>query len=99
NLGLYKNCSIFFDKYLTRGIKYGNVVNNEDCDLFLKGLGNQELLTRNNAKYSWREKQYYLQEPDTAVLGANHYIATYRREVLIYNSVFPEAKFKKGYEE
>lgn len=99
NLGLYKNCSIFFDKYLNRCIKYAKVVKDEDCDLFLKGLGNSELLTRNNSKYSWKEKQYYLQDPVQALIGANHYVATYRKEVLVYNKTFPTSKFKKGYEE
>lgn len=99
SLALYKNASLFFDKYFTGNIKYGKIVSDEDCQLFLKGLGNPDLLTRNNAQFSWKEKQYYLEDPVPAVIGANHYVATYRREVLVYNSNFPLEKFKKGYEE
>jgi len=99
NLALYYNRSLFYDLFLKGKIKYGKVVSDYDCELFLKGLGNSALLDRNNADYSWKQKQYYLDKPSRAIVGANHFIATYRREVLMWNKVFPQEKFKKGYEE
>lgn len=99
NLALYYNSSLFFDLFLKGKIKYKKLVSDGDCELFLKGLGNPSLLDRHNAKYSWKEKQYYLDNSIKAILGANHFVATYRREVLISNDLFPSEKFKKGFEE
>lgn len=99
SLALYKNCSLFFDLYFSGQIKYDKIVKDEDCDLFLKGLGNPLLLTRKNAPFSWKEKQYFLKRSIKAVVGANHYVATYRREALVNNCQFPHKKFTKGYEE
>lgn len=99
NLSLYYNRSLFYDLFLKGKIKYGKVVSDYDCELFLKGLGNAALLDRNNAEYSWKQKQYYLDKPIRAIVGANHFVATYRREVLLWNKEFPQEKFKKGYEE
>jgi hypothetical protein len=98
NLALYHNSSVFFDKFWS-SIQYGKVVSDEDCDLFLQGLGNVALLRRDRHPYDWKKKQYYIKSKPSALLGANHYVATYRRKVLSYHSDFPEKKFKKGYEE
>ncbi|MDT0648858.1 glycosyltransferase family A protein [Autumnicola edwardsiae] len=98
NLALYHNSSVFYDKFLN-SIQYGKIVPDEDCELFLQGLGNEALLRRNNHPYDWKEKQYYLNGKSPVLLGANHYVATYRKEVLEHQSDFPKNKFKKGYEE
>ena len=99
-LAFNKNNSVFFDKYMFGKIKYSKVVSDLDCDLFLKGLGNQASLDRNNRTFSWREKQYYLKNnDDVAVLGAGHFIATYRNAVFKLSSEFPEMKFLNGYED
>ena len=98
NLALYYNTSVFFDKFWS-DIKYDKIVSNSDCDLFLKGLGNIALLRRNNHRYDWKERQYYMDNNPIALLGANHYVATYRKRILQENKNFPEKKFRKGYEE
>tara|TARA_R100000935_G_scaffold50402_1_gene76267 strand:+ start:13791 stop:14774 length:984 start_codon:yes stop_codon:yes gene_type:complete len=99
HLALYKNSSIFFNQYLKGKIRYGKIIDDEVCDLFLYGMGNADLFNRPKHNFSWKEKHYYLDQPVKAVLGAGHFIATYRREILEFNSQFPEMKFKKGYEE
>ncbi len=99
NLALYKNSSVFYDQYFTRNIIYNKIVRDEDNDLFLKGMGNLALLNRDNRKFSWKQKQYFLNSAGNPLLGAGHFVATYRREILEYNNKFPELKFKNGYEE
>ena len=99
NLALYKNNSIFYDHFLQGRIKYGKIVNDKDCDLFLKGMGNSALLKRNKHKYSWKERQYYIKKKIPAVIGAGHFVATYRKEIFNNINSFPEWKFKNGFEE
>lgn len=99
NLTFYKNSSIFFDKYLRGKINYGKKVSDKDCELFLKGMGNIALHRRNKHKYSWGERQYFIENNVAAVVGANHFVATYRREIFNNSDLFPEEKFKKGLEE
>lgn len=99
-LAFNKNNSVFFDKYIFGKVKYSKVVSDFDCDLFLNGLGNQASLDRNNRKFSWKEKQYHLKKnDDIAVLGAGHFIATYRNSVFKLSSEFPEMKFLNGFED
>ena len=98
NLALYHNATVFYNNYWST-MKYDKVVSDEDCELFIKGLGNTALLRRNRHKYDWKQKQYYLDGSIKALIGANHYVATYRKNILEYNNDFPELKFKKGYEE
>ena len=66
---------------------------------FLKGMGNIALHRRINRPASWRDKQYFIEKEISAILGANHFVATYRKEVFNVNNVFPEDKFRKGDEE
>lgn len=100
NLAFSNNFSVFFNHYLTNKIFYNKVVSDDDCELYLKGLGNSAILNRNNRKYSWKEKQYFLKNNQvTAVLGSGHFIATYRKEIFNYNKSFPELKFFNGYED
>ncbi|MCY2687857.1 glycosyltransferase family 2 protein [Salinimicrobium sp. TH3] len=99
NLCFHKNSSVFFDNYLAGKIKYSKVVSNEDCDKFLKGMGNTSLLDRNNRQYSWREKQYFLKGKKPVLIGAGHFVATYRREIFDLITEFPKMKFINGYEE
>jgi hypothetical protein len=99
-LAFNKNNSVFFDKYILGKIKYSKIVSDFDCDLFLKGLGNPASLDRNNRRFSWREKQYYLKNnDDVAVLGAGHFIATYRKAIFKLSTKFPEMKFLNGFED
>ena len=98
NLALYHNATVFYDKYWSI-MKYEKVVSDKDCELFLNGLGNSALLRRNKHPYDWKQKQYYLNGRIKALVGANHYVATYRKNILEFNTDFPQLKFKKGYEE
>ena len=98
NCALYATNSVFFDNYLIGRIGYDKLVTDDDCELFLKGLGNSSLLLRYNRKYSYKERHYYLKYKTPVLIGANHFVATYRREGLVFNRAFPSEKFKKGYE-
>lgn len=99
SLAFNHNDSLFFDKYLFNEIKYDKVVSDEDCDLFLKGLGNPASLDRNNREYSWKKKQYYVKNNIIAVLGSGHYVATYRKEIFQNKQTFPIMKFLNGFED
>lgn len=99
NLAFNKNNSVFFDNFLLNKIRYEKIVSDKDCELFLKGMGNSALLKRNNRKYSWKEKQYFLKRKVNAILGAGHFVATYRKEVFKANLPFPVWKFKNGFED
>lgn len=99
NLAFNKNYSVFFDNYLLNKIRYDKVVSDEDCNLFLKGMGNTALLRRNNREHSWKERQYFLKKDIAVVVGAGHFVSTYRREIFNSNLPFPDWKFKNGFED
>lgn len=96
--GLKQTASVFWGEWLTGNIKYGPVVAPYDCKLFLKGLNNTSLFNRSSGRHPWNEKQYYLDGNYQAVIGAGHFVATYKRYLLLSNDSFPIEKFKKGYE-
>ncbi|MFD0835494.1 glycosyltransferase family A protein [Mariniflexile aquimaris] len=99
SLALNKNNSVFFDNYFFGRIKYDKIVSDNDNDLYLKGLFNPALFNRRNRTFSWKEKQYYLKNNVTAVLGAGHFCATYRKAIFNFETEFPEMKFINGYED
>lgn len=99
NLCFHKNSSVFFHEYFFGNIGYDKIVSEESCNLYLKGMGNDALLRRNNRKYSWRDKQYFLKGKSPALLGCGHFVATYRKEIFKGIVKFPERKFINGYEE
>lgn len=100
NLAFNHNNSFFFDAMLKASIKKGKVVTDRDCDIYLEGLGNNALLDRNNRKFNWRTHQYYLKKNnESAVIGAGHFVATYRTDLINNYKVFPEFKFFNGYED
>lgn len=100
SLAFSNNFSVFFRNYFLNKIKYDKVVSNEDCELYIKGLGNTSSLDRNNRAYSWKDKQYFLRKNNiSAVLGSGHFIATYRKEIFNFNKTFPIMKFLNGYED
>ena len=99
SLAFNHNCSAFLDNYLSSKIKYGKVVSDDDCEMFIRGLGNTSALNRSNRAYSWKEKQYYLKSKgEIAVVGCGHYVSTYRRDLIIRNNNFPERVFENGFE-
>lgn len=100
SLAFSNNFSVFFNNYFLNKIKYDKVVSKEDCDLYLKGLGNSSSLNRDNRNYSWKDKQYFMKNKNTvAVLGSGHFVATYRKDIFTYNKTFPLMKFLNGYED
>jgi hypothetical protein len=98
SLAFYNNYSLFFDNIIINKLKYDKIVTDLDCELYLKGMGNKSLLNRDKSKFSWMEKQYYLEKKIKAIIGSGHFVATYRREVFDFEHPFPEIKFKRGYE-
>ena len=94
----YCNASVFFDKALTGKLGYGKVVTDADVDLYIKGVNNEGLMA-NGMQYNWKEKQYYLDGKVKAVVGSNHFVATYKSSIFKKQHTFPEIKFQNGYEE
>jgi hypothetical protein len=93
----HANSSVFFDHYFLGKMKYGKVVNDKDVDLYLQGLNNTALINK-GGEYNWKEKQYYLDGKTKAIVGAAHFVATYRSTIFKNEIAFPEIKFINGYE-
>lgn len=98
NNSFHFNCSLFFDNYLTGKLKYGKIIKQRDIDLYRKSHSTN-ILDRNNRKYSWGEKQYYLNGKYKAIAGASHFVATYKTFLFHKRTEFPELKFQNSYEE
>jgi hypothetical protein len=98
-LAFNHNNSLFFDAAITRKMGYSKIIDDADADLYLEGLGNQSLLNRNNRSKSWREAHYYLKKQPKAIVGAGHFVATYRANIFKSEDSFPDEKFKKAYED
>lgn len=97
-MALYLNENIFSDLYLFGGIKYQKEVADFDIDLFLQGVNNPALIKRTN-KSSWKEKQYVIDKKNNkVVIGATHFVATYKSFIFKDETSFPDIKFKNGYE-
>lgn len=96
--GLNQTSSVFFDHFCFGGIHFNSIVSEKDSSLFFKGLNNPALLKRYSNNFNWDEKQYYLDKNSPVIIGATHFVATYKRKLLIENNDFPQHKFKKGYE-
>lgn len=100
NLAFDHNCTVFFDKIGSFKIKKDKIVSDKDCDIYLEGLGNDSLLNRKNRNFNWRTHQYYLKRNnETTILGAGHFVATYRTALINKNHDFPIFKFFNGYED
>jgi hypothetical protein len=100
NLAFSHNNSVFFDQMLSLSIKKDKIVSDRDCDIYLEGLGNDSLLKRNNRNFNWRTHQYYLKKNnEVAILGAGHFVATYRTSLINESRDYPELKFFNGYED
>lgn len=100
NLAFNHNNTVFFDKILSLTLKKDKIVADKDCDIYLEGLGNDSLLNRNNRNFNWRTHQYFLKNKnEVAILGAGHFVATYRTELINKNNEFPDFKFFNGYED
>lgn len=91
------NASVFCDHFIFGAIKYDKLVEDEDTDLYLRGVNNIALINK-KGRFNWKEKQYYLNGKIKAIIGANHFVATYKSAVFKNESKFPEIKFENGYE-
>jgi hypothetical protein len=94
----YYNTAVFFDKFFTQKLRYAKIVADDDVDLYIKSVNNEALM-KTNTKYDWKEKQYYLDGKVKAIIGAPHFVATYKSTLFKNQDTFPEIKFKNGYEE
>ena len=79
------------------GINYKKVMSDADAEHYLKGMGNEALLNRENRVFSWKEKQYFLKDSH-AIIGAGHFVATYRSSLFKGTYKYPKLKFKNGLE-
>lgn len=91
------NASVFCDHFIFGAIKYDKLVEDEDTDLYIRGVNNIALINK-KGRFNWKEKQYYLNGKIKAIIGANHFVATYKSAVFNNESKFPEIKFENGYE-
>ncbi|MCC4214653.1 glycosyltransferase family A protein [Leeuwenhoekiella parthenopeia] len=96
-LAFYENTAVFSDHYLSGGINYKKVMSDADAEHYLKGMGNEALLNRENRVFSWKEKQYFLKDSH-AIIGAGHFVATYRSSLFKGTYKYPKLKFKNGLE-
>lgn len=92
------NSAVFFDAFLNRSLKYDKVVSDEDVELYLKGINNFDIINT-PFKFNWKEKQFYLEGKVKAIIGATHFVATYKSALFKNESAFPKIKFANGYEE
>ncbi len=99
-LALNHNSSVFFDNYIFKKIRYNKKVSDYECELFKSSMANPAIFVRNNRKFNWDDKQYYLKNSKKeALLGASHFVATYRKKIFSINKTFPNIKFQNGYED
>lgn len=99
-LAFNNNSAVFFDSFFSNSLNYGQIVGERENKLYIEGLGNTALLNRNNRDFHWYEKQYYLKKNNvSAVIGAGHFVATYKSEIFKNENSFPEIKFLNGYED
>ncbi|MFT3739993.1 MAG: glycosyltransferase family A protein [Breznakibacter sp.] len=95
----------FNSNMLGTSFRQGKVVEDKDIDDFEIGIGHAVdagLYSRPGIKrkFPWRKCQYYVRNGNvTAVLGAVHALATYRRQVVdAFNARHVEHVFRNGYE-
>ncbi len=75
HLAFYHNVSLFSNIFVKK--RQGKVVSDEDLHLFAKSVGNFDLIKK------WTKRQYYLQKREVkACIGASHFVATYRTNLL-----------------
>lgn len=99
SLALYQNSTLFFDTFWNRSLSYQNFLKSEDLILYLKGMNNSSLFKRSQNKYNWDQRQYVLSNNSfKAVVGAGHFIATYRTVLFQNEKSFPSNVFVKGEE-
>ena len=91
------NNSVFFNTFINK-IKYVNLLNKSDTELFKSSIDNDVAFRRKNNVY-WDEKQLYLKKnKELFLLGSTHFVATYRKFIFDEINSFPKHKFKPGYE-
>lgn len=99
NLAFYNNSAVFIKNFIFGRLGYAKVVDDKDCELYLKSLNSDYLLNRANRKYSWKEKSYFFRNDSSVIIGAGHFIATYRTQLFHKYNNQPKYKFKGGYED
>jgi hypothetical protein len=92
-----RNSVLFFDG-LFSNLKYGSILSSHDTELYKKSIDNPEIFRRQWNDY-WDVKQLYLDGIPKAIVGATHFVATYKTKLFRNHYEFPEFKFKAGYED
>ena len=98
-VSFYYNMSAFGTPTLRNNIRYGKYVSDQDIDLYLKGTNLPRLADRKNARFNWKQRQYIMEKPSPAVIGAYHVVATYRTVQFRNVYTFPKIRFRNSYEE
>lgn len=99
NLALYQNSALFYDTFWSKSLSYQNILKEEDTMLYLKGMNNSSLFNRSRHTYNWDQRQYVLSSNSLkAVVGAGHFIATYKTVLFQNEKSFPSNVFVKGEE-
>jgi hypothetical protein len=76
-LAFYANSSLFFNQIFK--IKKDKIIQDEDLQLFEKSINSKISIKKNN----WYKNQLFLEKNEKQVcVGAGHFIATYRKDVL-----------------
>ena len=93
-LAFYNNASLFIRNFFC--FKKGSIVKAEDLKLFEHSISSNISI----ARYNWFKQQLYLEKDGTkACIGAGHFVATYRKDILDSIDVKrPKYTFKDGSE-
>ncbi len=90
--------SVLFCDGLFSNLKYGSILSSHDTELYKKSIDNPEIFRRQWHEY-WDVKHLYLDGAPQAIVGATHFVATYKTNLFRNQYEFPEFKFKAGYED
>ena len=94
HLAYYCNASLFVNNLPF--LKRGKIIHEQDLKLFEKGVSNPTIFTSKRNLY--KEHFYLANQNFKSIVGAGHFVATYRAELFQKFPYFkPEYKLRKGY--
>ncbi len=89
------NKTIFFE-FLKGKIKYKSLLKKEDTELYKLSIESKGVFKRKDKLY-WDEKQFYFNSnAEYYLLGATHFVATYKSSIFKGTYDLPVFRFKKG---
>ena len=92
-----RNSVLFWDGLFLH-LKYGSILSSNDTELYKKSVDNDVVFRRRHHDY-WDIKHLYLDRTPKAIVGATHFVATYKTELFRNQYEFPQFKFKAAYED